>query len=73
MFEKGLDIKVTLLKLGLSQVWLMARLRERGIAIQKAEMSRILNGIQNGEKADLILSKSVEILDDYEAWMRVRS
>mgnify|MGYP003086181560 FL=1 len=45
----------------------MARLRERGITIQKAEMSRILNGIQNGEKADLILSKSVEILDDYEA------
>lgn len=66
MFEKGHKIRVLLVENGLTQVWLIGRLRELGIITDKTEMSSVLSGTRHGSKADLMLKTAFEILNEYK-------
>lgn len=55
MFEEGRKIRVALAECGLTQVWLIGKLRNRGIITDKTEMSSVLSGTRHGFKADRIL------------------
>lgn len=65
MFEEGRKIRVSLAENGLTQVWLIGKLRNRGIITDKTEMSSVLSGTRHGYKADMMLKTSVEILKEY--------
>lgn len=65
MFKEGRKIRVALAECGLTQVWLINELRNRGIITDKTEMSSVLSGTRHGYKADMMLQTSVEILDEY--------
>ena len=65
MFEEGRRIRTILFNLDLTQVWLIGKLAERGILTDKTEMSSVLKGTRRGNKADLMLKTSVEILNEY--------
>lgn len=64
-------IRLMLLRNSLTQTWLINRLEEVGVRTDKTEMSSALGGRRKGEKINLILRKSVEILTEYERKMRV--
>lgn len=66
MFEEGRKIRTILFNLDLTQVWLIGKLAERGIVTDKTEMSSVLKGTRRGNKADLMLKTSVEILNEYK-------
>lgn len=66
MIREGTRIKVALLKANKTQLWLIDKLGERGINTSKTEMSSVLNGNRRGNKADLILTESIRILQDNE-------
>lgn len=65
LFEEGRKIRVALTENGLTQVWLIGKLRNRGIITDKTEMSSVLRGTRHGYKADMMLKTSVEILKEY--------
>lgn len=65
MFEEGRRIRVSLAEIGKTQVWLINKLRERGITTDKTEMSSVLSGTRHGSKADTMLKTSAEILKEY--------
>jgi len=64
-------IRLMLLRNSLTQTWLINRLEDAGVHTDKTEMSSALGGRRKGEKVNLILRKSIEILTDYERKMRV--
>lgn len=66
MIEVGQKIRILLYMNGLTQVWLIGQLRERGIVTDKTEMSSVLKGTRVGKKANLILQTSIEILKEYQ-------
>lgn len=53
-------------KLGIKQVDMILKLRQRGIIVQPPEMSGILRGINTYPKAKKVLEASVEVLDEWE-------
>ena len=53
-------------KLGLKQVDLLRKLRERGIAIQPPELSAMLNGINTYPKSQKVLNETDLILSELE-------
>jgi len=63
-------IRLMLLRNSLTQTWLINRLEDVGVRTDKTEMSSALGGRRKGEKVNLILRKSVEILTEYERKMR---
>lgn len=60
------QIKVSLCELGLTQVWLVQKLAEKGIRTDKHEMSAIISGTRSGPKAELIIKTSNEIISEYK-------
>ena len=62
----GRCLKISLCANGLTQKWLLERLSEQGISIDKTYLSHVLNHKRTGPRVDEILSKSAEILADYE-------
>ena len=50
----------------LSYSWLLFQLHLQGIETDKTELSSVLYGNRNGNKAESIVVKANEILDDYE-------
>lgn len=67
--EERDKIRVLLLENSLSQTWLINRLEEHGIAVDKAELSSALSGSRKGAKIEKIISTSLQILNDYVAKM----
>lgn len=65
MFEEGRRIRVSLAEIVKTQVWLINQLAKRGVVTDKTEMSAVLNGTRHGNKVDLILKTSAEILKEY--------
>lgn len=61
-------IRIMLLNNNLSQVWLINQLAEKGIVTDKAELSSALSGSRTGAKIEKIISVSLQILNDYQAW-----
>lgn len=53
-------------ELGLKQVDLIRKLRERGIAIQAPELSNMLNGINTYPKAQRVLNEVDKILAEFD-------
>jgi len=64
-------IRLMLLRNSLTQTWLINRLEDAGVHTDKTEMSSALAGRRKGEKINLILRKSIEILTEYEQKMGV--
>lgn len=67
--EERDKIRVLLLENSLSQTWLINRLAEHGISVDKAELSSALSGSRKGAKIEKIISTSLQILNDYVAKM----
>ena len=60
------NIKSRLDSLGKSQVWLLKKLRERGVTTQPPQLSNIINGIYTYPKAQLVGKVCDEILTEVE-------
>ncbi|XCH79018.1 MAG: hypothetical protein WHF31_16110 [Candidatus Dehalobacter alkaniphilus] len=71
MNEERNSIRLMLLRNSLTQTWLINRLEENGVRTDKTELSSALGGRRKGEKVNLIISKSIEILTEYEQKMAV--
>lgn len=71
MREERDRIRLMLYRNTLTNAWLVNRLEERGVITEKTEMSSVLRGVRKGAKAETIIKTSLEILDGYEAKMRV--
>lgn len=61
------SIRFRLMTYKLSSAWLINQLANNGVVTDRASMSAILAGTRRGPKADLVIQKSIEILDGYEA------
>lgn len=59
-------IRVALAKNELRQIWLINRLEEKGIVVDKTELSSVLSGARRGKKAESIIITSADILHRYE-------
>ena len=60
------NIKERLTRLGKSQVWLLRKLRERGVEIQPPQLSNIINGNYTYPKAQKVLVLCEEVLTEVE-------
>lgn len=60
------NIKERLAQLGESQVWLLRKLRERGVDIQPPQLSNIINGNYTYPKAQKVLAICDEVLTEVE-------
>lgn len=63
------NIRSVLANFHLTQVWLINMLEKKGVRTDKAELSSILAGTRKGNKVDVILDASVQILQDYQSRM----
>lgn len=63
---EGIQIKKRLLENHLTSVWLIHRLDQFGLSVDKSLLSSILNGSRKGPKAVEVIEKSKVILDIYE-------
>lgn len=61
------QIRIRLQLNHLNSVWLINQLDRHGVTTDRATFSAILAGTRTGPKVDLIIQKSKEILDEYEA------
>ena len=71
MQEERTQIKFTLFKNALTNVWLQKQLENRGIKTDKSELSSVLNGSRKGPKAVTIINTAIEVLRDYETAMKL--
>lgn len=62
MFNRGVNIRVGLVRKGKQQMWLIDELYKRDIHTTKTELSSVLSGRRTGKKAETILDASEEIL-----------
>lgn len=63
----GTEIKIELLKIGKSQIWLLDQLRERGIICDPSELSKMLGRPQyDYPKRDRVFKVSTEIIKEYK-------
>ena len=62
----GSEIKDALKFQSLTQVWLIGKLDERGITVDKSELSSVLSGVRRGPKAERIKAAAIEIIEGYK-------
>lgn len=60
------NIKERLTQLGKSQVWLLKKLREKGVETQPPQLSNIINGIYTYPKAKLVGDMCDKIIKEVE-------
>ena len=60
------NLKERLSRLGKSQVWLLKKLRDKGVAAQPPQLSNIINGVYTYPKAQSIGKMCDEILTEVE-------
>lgn len=60
------QIKDKVSRFTLTYAWLIHRLSDEGLLTDKFEMSATLSGTRIGPKADEILCRSLDILNEYE-------
>ena len=65
MQEKREKVKVFLLKYHLTYTWLINELEKQGVSVYKEDMSAYLSGRRKGQKAVMVIDKSIEILEKY--------
>ena len=61
-----MSIKERLSEIGKSQVWLLKKLREKGVATQPPQLSNIINGVYTYPKAKLVGEMCDKILTEVE-------
>lgn len=66
----AIQIKNMVSDFTLSYTWLIRRLSDEGLLTDKFEMSATLSGTRRGGKADEILRKSLDILNEYSKRMK---
>lgn len=66
MREERDRIRLMLYRNSLTNTWLINRLEDNGVKTDKTEMSSVLRGTRSGAKAELIINKSLDILNYYE-------
>lgn len=64
--EKREEIKSLLRSNYLTQTWLIHNLERKGVKVDKTALSAILANARRGEKCDLVIDTSLEILYDYK-------
>ena len=65
MQEKREKVRTLLSKYCLTYAWLINELEKQQVLISTSEMSDILNCRRRGEKAIVVIDKSIEILEKY--------
>ena len=60
------DIRERLVGLGLSNNWLILRMKRRGLTTTKSEFSEAISGKRSGPKVNEIIAMANEIIDAYE-------
>lgn len=60
------QIRDKVFRFTLTYTWLIHRLSDEGLLTDKFEMSATLSGTRIGPKADEILCRSLDILNEYE-------
>ncbi len=66
MPEKREKIRSLLPKYRLTYAWLIHELEKQKVSVSASEMSDILNYRRQGEKAETVINKSIEILEKYD-------
>lgn len=66
MPEERKMIRVKLAEHNLTQVWLRGKLEDDGIITDKTELCSVLKGSRKGAKAEKIINKAIEIINEYE-------
>ena len=61
------DVRERLHKINKTQVWLILKLKERGLQVQTSEFSYILSGVLTTPKAEKVLKACDEILKEVES------
>lgn len=56
----------------LTQTWLLHRLCDEGIKVEKTELSDVLRGSRFGPKSERIVAESAKIVKKYEKAFNVR-
>lgn len=64
------DVIDRLEKNNLTYSWLMSRLAEQGMVVNKVTMSNWVHGKQTNQRSDEIMEEAKKILDRYECGMR---
>jgi hypothetical protein len=71
--NKGMQIRLMLMRNSLTQTWLINRLENVGVHTDKTELSSALAGRRKGAKVEKVIKESLKILQDYEEKMGVVS
>ena len=66
MLNERTFIKDKLKQFALTQVWLINRLEAKGVITDKSELCSVLAGTRRGNKAETVITVSVEVLNEYE-------
>lgn len=61
----GTTVKGKLMLYKLTGTWLIAQLAKEGVELDKFELSTILGGAKKGARADEIIRRSLDILNEY--------
>ena len=61
-------IRIRLSTNRLTHTWLIYQLHMRDVETDKTEFSAVLSGTRKGEKAETIVIKANQILDEYERY-----
>lgn len=75
MYEKittAQAIRERLEKYVLPLNWLVRQIRLREITVDKTVLCAVLNGRRKGPKAEMLLKISLEILESYEEYERIK-
>lgn len=64
---QGLEIKIRLTRMHLTQRWLLQRLHHRGYGkLHEPHFSDILNGVYTAGDASDVIAAAEEVLDEYQ-------
>ncbi len=69
MYESREEIRITLAKNSLSNVWLVNQLSKKGIPTNSSTLSAAITGKRGGEQSEMLIGEALKIVREYEAKM----
>ena len=73
MYSPGAKLKAELALIDKSQMWLLDQLAGVGIKLDKYTLSKMIRGVYKSPKAELVLSTSEQIIEEYRKRGREKS
>ena len=73
MYLRGARLKADLALINKTQLWLMNELAEVGIKIDKFSLSKVINGVYQTPRSEMILAASEQIIVEYRKRGREKS